>query len=79
MYADIVLPKIGMAMQDGTITRWYKQVGDEVKQGEPLIEVETEKVSVDIEAPDEGILSEILAQPGETIDVGTVIGRIQVE
>lgn len=79
MHVDVVLPKIGMAMQDGTIVRWYKQVGEEVAQGEPLLEVETEKVSVDIEAPDEGVLSEIRAQAGETIDVGAVVGRIQVE
>ena len=79
MHVDVVLPKIGMAMQDGTIARWYKQVGDEVVQGEPLVEVETEKVSVDIESPDEGVLSEILAQTGETVDVGAVVGRIQVE
>lgn len=79
MHIDVVLPKIGMAMQDGTIVRWYKQVGDEVVHGEPLLEVETEKVAVDIESPDEGVLSEILAQTGETVDVGAVVGRIEVE
>jgi pyruvate/2-oxoglutarate dehydrogenase complex dihydrolipoamide acyltransferase (E2) component len=76
---DIVIPKIGMAMQDGTIIRWYKQVGDLVEKGEKLFEMETEKVSVDVEAPEEGLLAEILLPAGETADVDTVVARLQVE
>ncbi|MBC8075671.1 MAG: acyltransferase [Chloroflexales bacterium] len=79
MTIDVVIPKIGMSMQDGTIALWRKQVGDLVEKGEPLFELETEKVSVDVEAPDEGVLVEILVAAGETADVGAVVARIEVE
>lgn len=79
MLIDVVLPKIGMAMQDGTIVTWHKAVGDLVEAGEALFELETEKVSVSVEASDEGELAEILVPAGETVDVGTVVARLKVE
>lgn len=79
MTIDVVIPKIGMAMQDGTITVWHKQVGDLVEKGEALFELETEKVAVDVEAPDEGLLVEILLPAGGTADVDTIVARIKVE
>ena len=77
MLVDVVLPKIGMAMQDALITKWLKQPGDPVVKGEPLLEIETEKVLETIEAPESGILTEILYQEGQDVEVGEVIAHIQ--
>ena len=63
-------------MQDGTIAEWLKKVGDRVEEGEPIAVIETEKVNTDLEAPESGVLKEILVQEGETVDVGTVLARI---
>jgi pyruvate/2-oxoglutarate dehydrogenase complex dihydrolipoamide acyltransferase (E2) component len=73
---DVELPKWGMTMQDGTIAEWLKEVGDEVEEGEPIAVVETEKVNTDLEAPESGVVREILVQEGETVEVGTVLARI---
>jgi pyruvate/2-oxoglutarate dehydrogenase complex dihydrolipoamide acyltransferase (E2) component len=73
---DVELPKWGMTMQDGTIAEWLKKVGDTVEEGEPIAVVETEKVNADLEAPESGVLSEILVQEGETVNVGSVLARI---
>lgn len=78
MLVDVFLPKIGMAMQEGLITKWLKQQGAAVAKGEPLLEVETEKVLETIEAPESGILAEVLYPEGQDVEVGTVIARIQV-
>ncbi|MFN8458524.1 MAG: biotin/lipoyl-containing protein [Anaerolineae bacterium] len=78
MLVDVFLPKIGMAMQEGLITKWLKQQGEAVAKGEPLLEVETEKVLETIEAPENGILAEVLYPEGQDVEVGTVIARIQV-
>jgi 2-oxoglutarate dehydrogenase E2 component (dihydrolipoamide succinyltransferase) len=64
-------------MADGTITRWLKAVGDRVQAGEVVCEVETEKVNAEVEAPATGTLQAILADPGDVVDVGTPIARIE--
>lgn len=79
MLVDVFLPKIGMAMQEGLITKWLKQQGEAVTKGEPLLEVETEKVLETIEAPESGILAEVLYPEGQDVEVGTVIARIQAD
>lgn len=73
---EVLLPKWGMTMQEGTITEWQVSVGDEVTEGQVIATVETEKVDAEIEAPTTGVLEEILVAAGETIPVGTVIARI---
>jgi pyruvate/2-oxoglutarate dehydrogenase complex dihydrolipoamide acyltransferase (E2) component len=73
---DVELPKWGMTMQDGTVAEWLKKVGDRVDEGEPIAVIETEKVNTDLEAPESGVLKEILVQEGETVEVGTVLARI---
>jgi pyruvate/2-oxoglutarate dehydrogenase complex dihydrolipoamide acyltransferase (E2) component len=73
---DVELPKWGMTMQDGTVSEWLKKPGDEVEEGEPIAIIETEKVDADLEAPESGVLKEILVQEGETVEVGTVLARI---
>lgn len=73
---DVLLPQFGMGMQDGEIIRWLKAIGDEVREGDPLVEVEAAKTTVEMPAPTSGILSEILVPEGETVEVRTVIARI---
>ena len=72
---DVTLPKWG-AMEEGDILEWQVEAGDRVEEGEVLATVEAEKVTGEVEAPSSGILTEILAAPGETVTVGTVIARI---
>lgn len=74
---DVVLPKWGMSMQEGTITEWYVEVGDEVLEGDVIAEVETEKVNGEVEAPADGRISEIAVAAGETAEVGSVLARVE--
>ena len=71
--ADIVMPQLGESVTEGTITRWFKAVGESITEDEPLFEVSTDKVDTEIPAPASGVLSEIRVQEGETVDVGTVL------
>jgi pyruvate/2-oxoglutarate dehydrogenase complex dihydrolipoamide acyltransferase (E2) component len=73
---DVLLPQFGMGMQDGEIIRWLKAVGDPVREGDPLVEIEAAKTTVEMPAPASGTLTEIVAQEGDTIEVRTVIARI---
>ncbi|MDN5332635.1 MAG: hypothetical protein PWP45_1860 [Tepidanaerobacteraceae bacterium] len=75
--AQIVrMPKLGLTMTEGTILRWLKKEGEEVKQGEPLLEIETDKVNLEEEAPASGILKKILAPEGSVVEVGKEIAII---
>ncbi|NMC80228.1 MAG: 2-oxo acid dehydrogenase subunit E2, partial [Chloroflexi bacterium] len=74
MSIEITMPKLGFEMQAGTIVNWLKQVGDTVEAGEPLVEIETDKATVEVEAFGSGVLTDILARPGQAIAVGAVIG-----
>ena len=73
----VILPKFGMTMTDGYVNRWLREVGDTVVAGEPLIEVETDKVTMQIESPSSGTLVEISIKAGVEVPVGTVLGRIR--
>ncbi|WP_394289254.1 2-oxoglutarate dehydrogenase, E2 component, dihydrolipoamide succinyltransferase [Microbacterium sp.] len=73
---DIVLPELGESVTEGTVTRWLKQVGDEVAVDEPLLEISTDKVDTEIPSPIAGTLSEILVQEDETVEVGAVLARV---
>ena len=74
--ADVTLPQLGETVTEGTITQWFKQVGDAVAADEPLFEVSTDKVDTEVPSPVAGTLTEIRAQEGETVDVGTVIAVV---
>lgn len=74
---DVIMPQLGETVAEGTVTRWYKKVGDAVKADETLFDVETDKVSTEIPAPAGGVLAEILVQEGVTAKVGTRIAVIQ--
>lgn len=76
MAADVVMPRLSDSMEEGTVLRWLKQVGDEVRRGDELVEIETDKANMTYEATDEGTLTEILAQEGDTLPIGEVIARI---
>ena len=77
MVIDVVMPKMGESITEGTILEWYKKVGDSIAQDETLLEIGTDKVDSEIPAPSGGIVTEILAQPNDVIDVGEVIARIE--
>jgi pyruvate/2-oxoglutarate dehydrogenase complex dihydrolipoamide acyltransferase (E2) component len=74
---DFVLPKLSEELAEGTVSRWLKRPGERVARGEPLVEVETDKVNSELEAPADGILAEIVAEPGQTVGVGEVLARIE--
>src|SRR5262245_22760471 len=71
---EVLMPKLGATMESGTITRWLKEEGDVVKAGEPLLEVMTDKVNIEVEAEVSGILLEITCRADEQVDVHRVIG-----
>ena len=73
---DVVMPQMGVSVSEGTITKWNKQVGDEVDADETLLEISTDKVDTEVPAPAAGVVTEILVPEGETVDVGTVLARI---
>ncbi|MFZ5808340.1 MAG: 2-oxo acid dehydrogenase subunit E2 [Chloroflexota bacterium] len=73
---EIVMPRMGLTMESGTLVKWLKQEGEAVKSGEPLLEIETDKSVVEVEALDDGVLMQILAQPGETLAVGALLGYL---
>ncbi|MFQ5959982.1 MAG: dihydrolipoamide acetyltransferase family protein [Candidatus Methylomirabilales bacterium] len=76
MVSEVVMPKMGYDMTEGTIVRWVKQEGDEVKHGEVIAEVETTKVTVEVEAYGSGVVRKIVVPEGQTVPVGEVIAII---
>ncbi|MBE7469354.1 MAG: hypothetical protein DPW09_33140 [Anaerolineae bacterium] len=76
MAKDVVMPALGMAQETGVLLQWLKAPGDTVAKGEPLMEVETDKATVEVEAPAAGVLTQVTAQPGDVIPVGQVIAVI---
>lgn len=72
----VLLPQFGMGMQDGEIVRWLKAVGEAVEAGEPLVEVEAAKTTVEVPSPGSGTVSEIVAAEGETVAVRSHIATI---
>ena len=73
----IVLPKAGMNMVAATIVAWHKSPGERVEAGEPIVEIETDKVEMQIEAPVSGVLSEVLVGVDEDAPVGATLGLIE--
>jgi pyruvate dehydrogenase E2 component (dihydrolipoamide acetyltransferase) len=74
--ADITVPQLGETVTEGTITQWFKNVGDSVGEDEPLFEVSTDKVDTEVPSPVSGVLTEIRVDEGDTVDVGTVIAVV---
>jgi len=76
MSFEVLLPQWGFEMTEGTIGAWLKQVGDEVVEGDDLVEIETDKITTIIEALTSGTLAQILVQTGETVPIRTVLAVI---
>ena len=74
--ADVVMPRLSDSMEEGTILQWLKQVGEEVAVGDELVEIETDKANMAYESDVAGTLTEIVAQEGETLPIGTVIAKV---
>ena len=76
MATEIRVPTLGESVSEATIGRWYKKAGDVVKADEPLVELETDKVTIEVNAPASGVLVEIVAKDGETVAPGALLGQI---
>ena len=74
--ADIMTPALGESVTEATVARWTKKAGDAVRKDEILVELETDKVSLEVAAPSDGVLAEISAEEGATVEPGAVLGRI---
>ena len=76
MSTEIRVPTLGESVSEATIAKWFKKPGDAVKADEPLLELETDKVTLEVNAPSAGVLAEIIAKDGETVSPGALLGQI---
>ncbi|MBA3370917.1 MAG: 2-oxoglutarate dehydrogenase, E2 component, dihydrolipoamide succinyltransferase, partial [Thermoleophilaceae bacterium] len=77
-HLEIRMPQMGESVTEGTVLEWHKQVGDEVEADETVVEVSTDKVDAEVPAPADGVITEILVEPDETVPVGTVLAQVAV-
>jgi pyruvate dehydrogenase E2 component (dihydrolipoamide acetyltransferase) len=75
--AEITMPRLSDSMEEGTILKWLVAEGDEVKRGQPIAEIETDKANMTYEADSDGTISELVAAEGDTLAIGEVIARSQ--
>src|SRR5580700_11031392 len=73
---DIMTPTLGESVTEATVARWTKKAGDAVRKDEVLVELETDKVSLEVVAPEDGVLTDIAAGEGETVEPGALLGRV---
>src|SRR5881296_2998426 len=76
---DVLMPQMGESIAEGTLSKWLKKVGDEVKRDEPLFEISTDKVDAEIPAPAAGVLAEVKVQEGQTVPVQTLVAVIETD
>src|SRR4051795_2252211 len=76
MATEVVMPRLSDSMEEGTILKWLVSEGDEVKRGQEIVEIETDKANMTYEADTDGALIEIVAEEGDTLPIGDVIARI---
>ena len=79
MSVEVVMPQMGESITEGTISKWLKQVGDNIERDEPLLEISTDKVDAEVPSPEAGILLEIRFEEGETVEVDTVVAVLGAE
>ena len=79
MKFDMVMPKMGESITEGTIIKWLKKVGDSVEKDEIILEISTDKVDSEIPTPVAGTIAELLSNENDTVEVGTVIAKIETE
>ena len=76
MGVEIRVPSLGESVSEATVARWFKQIGDKVTEDEPIVELETDKVTLEFNAPASGTLAEILVEEGGDVEVGALLGSI---
>ena len=79
MIVDIVMPKMGESITEGTIIEWRKKVGDAIKMDEIILEIGTDKVDSEIPSSTDGVLIEIIGKPNDVMEVGAVIARVETD
>jgi pyruvate dehydrogenase E2 component (dihydrolipoamide acetyltransferase) len=79
MRVDVKMPKLGESLTEGTVLKWYKKIGESVKKDETLLEVATDKVDSEIPSPADGVLVEIIAQEQETVEVDSLLARLETD
>jgi pyruvate dehydrogenase E2 component (dihydrolipoamide acetyltransferase) len=79
MSVEVVMPQMGESITEGTVSKWLKAVGDKIEKDEPLLEISTDKVDAEVPAPSAGVLLEIRANEGDTVEVGSAVGIIGEE
>ena len=75
MAIEIRVPTLGESITEATVGKWFKKAGDPVQADEPLVELETDKVTLEVNAPESGVLSEIAAETGQTVAIGALLGQ----
>ncbi|HEX8287916.1 MAG TPA: 2-oxoglutarate dehydrogenase, E2 component, dihydrolipoamide succinyltransferase [Pyrinomonadaceae bacterium] len=76
---EVVMPQMGESITEGTVSKWLKSVGDKIEKDEPLLEISTDKVDAEVPSPAAGVLLEIRAQEGETVEVGSIVALVGAE
>src|SRR5438093_9547094 len=79
MPTDIIMPQLGESIAEGTIVKWLVAPGGRVEKDQPLLEVETDKVALEVPSPAGGVLSDVLVPEGQTVPVGTLIARLEAQ
>ena len=77
MATEFLMPMLGEVMEEGTVVTWHKKVGDQVERGEVMLEVETDKATMEVESTASGVIKEILVPEGETVPVNTKLALIE--
>jgi len=76
MSENIIVPALGESITEATVSKWIKNQGEQVKEDEPIVELETDKVNVEVPSPAEGVISKINFKAGDTVEVGALLGTI---
>ena len=76
MSEKIIVPTLGESVTEATVSKWLKNQGEKVNSDEPLVELETDKVNIEVPAPSSGVLSQINVKEGQTVNVGTLLGEV---
>ena len=76
MSEKIIVPALGESVTEATVSKWLKSVGEEVSSDEPLVELETDKVNIEVPSPTDGILEKITVKEGTTVEVGSLLGSV---
>ena len=79
MRKEVIMPKIGLDMTEGTIVEWKKAVGDRVERGEILVEIETDKAVTEVESALDGVLAEIVAEEGDEVEITKTIAWVETD